>query len=77
MFSFYLLLNIQDYRDLTDKHNRNRIESGSDKQSKGNINISVVVIGNFCYGDWGSKRNLTALVSDHCLVIYLLYLAHF
>ena len=42
-------------RDLTDKpnRNRNRIESGN--ESKGNINISVVVIGNFCFGDWGSK----------------------
>ena len=41
-------------RDLTDKpnRNRNRIESKSDKQSKGDINMSVVVIGNICYGDW-------------------------
>ena len=39
-------------RDLTDKPNRNRIESKSDKQSKGDINMSVVVIGNFYYGDW-------------------------
>ena len=41
-------------RDLTDKPNRNRIESESDKESKGDINIAVVVIGNFCYDDWGS-----------------------
>ena len=31
------------------------IESESGKESKGDINISVAVIGNFCYGDWGSK----------------------
>ena len=31
-------------RDLTDKHNRNRIESESGKESKRDINISVRVI---------------------------------
>ena len=30
-------------------------EPESGKESKGDINISVVVIGDFCYGDWGSK----------------------
>ena len=37
-------------RDLTDKPNR--IESESGKESKGDIDISVVVIRNICYGDW-------------------------
>ena len=30
-------------------------ETESGKESKGDINISVVVIGTFCYGDWGCK----------------------
>ena len=47
-------------RDLTDKPNRKRLESESGKESKGDINISVVVTGNFCYGDWGSKWNSIA-----------------
>ena len=50
-------------RDLTDKSNgnRNRIENESGKESKGDINIFVVVIGNFCYhGDRGSKWNSVA-----------------
>ena len=47
-------------RDLTDKPNRNRIESESGKESKEDINISAVVIGNFYYGDWGSKWNSIA-----------------
>ena len=42
-------------KDLTDKPNRNRNQSG--KESKGDINIYAVVIGHFCYGDWGSKWN--------------------
>ena len=32
-------------------------ESESGKESKGDINISVEVIGTFCYGAWGSKWN--------------------
>ena len=36
------------------------IESELGKEFKGDINISVVVIGNFCYGDWGSKWNSIA-----------------
>ena len=59
-------------RDLTDKPNRNRIESKLGKESKGDIHISVVAIGNVSYGDWGSKWNSTAYVSDHCLFIFLL-----
>ena len=33
----------------------------------------------FCYGDWGSKWNSIAQVSDHCLFIYVhvLYLSQF
>ena len=47
-------------RDLTDKpnRNRNRIESESGKESKGDINSVVhVVIGNVCYDGWGNKWN--------------------
>ena len=40
--------------------NRNQIESESGEESKGDINISVVVIGHFCYGDSGSKWNSIA-----------------
>ena len=36
------------------------IENESDKESKGDINISVVVIRIFCYGDWRSKWNSIA-----------------
>ena len=36
------------------------VESESGKESKVDINISVVVIGNVCYGDWGSKWNSIA-----------------
>ena len=36
------------------------IETKSGKESKGDINIYVVVNGNFCYGDWGSKWNSMA-----------------
>ena len=43
-----------------DKTNQNQIKSELGKESKGHINISVVVIGNFCYGDWGSKWNSIA-----------------
>ena len=45
-----------------DKPNRsqNRIESESGKESKGDIIISVVVIGKVCYGACGSKWNSTA-----------------
>ena len=32
-------------------------ETESSKEFKGDINISVVVIENICYGDWGSKWN--------------------
>ena len=35
-------------------------ETESGKESKGDFNISVVVIGIFCYGDWGSKWNSIA-----------------
>ena len=35
-----------------------KTESG--KESKGDINISVVVTGNVCYGDCGSKWNSIA-----------------
>ena len=45
--------------------------------SNGVLRVSVVVTGNICYGDWGSKWNSNALVFGHCLFIYLLYLAHF
>ena len=44
-------------RDLTDKTNQNRIESEPAKESKGHINTSALVTGNFCYGDWGGKWN--------------------
>ena len=58
---YFIALNAST-RDLTDKPNRNRyrIESVSGKESKGDINMFVVGIGNVCYGDWGSKRNLIA-----------------
>ena len=51
---------LQGNGDLTDKPNRNRIEFESGKESKGDIKISVAVIGNVCYGDWGSKWNSIA-----------------
>ena len=35
-------------------------ETESGKESKGDINISVLVIGNVCYCDWGSKWNSVA-----------------
>ena len=35
-------------------------ETESGKESKGDINISVVVIVNVYYGDWGSKWNSIA-----------------
>ena len=40
------------------------------KESNGDIDISVVVIANVYYGDWGSKWNSIAQVSDHCLYIF-------
>ena len=52
-------------------------ESESGTESKGDITIFVVVIGNVCYRDWGSKWDSTAKGSDHCLFIYLLYMAKF
>ena len=48
-------------------------ETESGKESNGDIDISVVVIANVYYSDWGSKWNSIAQVSDHCLYIYLLY----
>ena len=48
-------------------------ETESGKESNGDIDISVVVISNVYYSDWGSKWNSIAQVSDHCLYIYLLY----
>ena len=54
----FLAIRINRY--LTDKPNRNRIESESGKESKGDINISVVGTGNVCYGNWGSKWNSVA-----------------
>ena len=58
----FLIEHFPSNRGLTDKpnQNRNRIESESGKESKGDINTSVVVIGHFCYGDWGSKLNSIA-----------------
>ena len=52
----------------------NETESG--KEPKGDINISVVVIGNFCYA--GEIKGIRLhRVSDHCLFINVLYLAQF
>ena len=75
--SILMIINLN--RDLTDKPNRsrNRIDSESEKESKGDITISVVDTANCCYDEWGSKWNSIAKVSDRCLFIYLLYLPKF